>query len=115
MRRVNRYSLHHSILFTVIWSIQVNITIAQEALVGKADFGGLPRALATGFNIGNKGYIGTGSISGGSLGDLWEYTPTYNVALTNLSRAGCLCSDSSVTISIKCLSDRPKRTVHENE
>lgn len=41
----------------------------------KADFGGVARAGAAGFSIGNKGYIGTG-YNGSFLNDFWEYDPT---------------------------------------
>lgn len=41
----------------------------------KADFAGNARRDAIGFSIGNKGYVGTGAISGGQISDLWEYDP----------------------------------------
>lgn len=48
----------------------------------KADFGGVARFSATGFSIGTKGYIGTGS--GGTTGtffynDFWEWNQATNV------------------------------------
>src|SRR6218665_1089723 len=48
--------------------------------IPKANFGGASRIGAVGFSIGNKGYIGTGFISGGTnLSDFWEYNPVTNV------------------------------------
>ena len=64
----------------------------------KSDLGGLGRNQAFGFNIGNRGYIGRGVISSGKSNDFWEYTPSFIIDITNLSRAGSLCSDSSVTV-----------------
>ena len=41
-----------------------------------ANFTGDARALANGFSIGDKGYIGTGyGVFGDPLQDLWEYDP----------------------------------------
>ncbi|QEC66910.1 T9SS type A sorting domain-containing protein [Panacibacter ginsenosidivorans] len=45
----------------------------------KADFGGTARDRAVGFNIGDKGYVGTGySPANGYLKDFWEYDPAAN-------------------------------------
>ncbi len=47
----------------------------------KANFAGDPRDQATGFSIGNKGYIGTGAIESAALlvtNDFWEYDPVNN-------------------------------------
>jgi len=45
----------------------------------KADFTGGGRDNAVGFSIGNKGYIGTGSlINGLNENDFWEYDPVSN-------------------------------------
>jgi hypothetical protein len=41
-----------------------------------ADFGGAGRWGATGFSIGTKGYISTGSNASGYQNDFWEYDPT---------------------------------------
>lgn len=50
---------------------------ATDTWTRKADFGGGPRAYATGFAVGGKGYIGTGyEMYGGEMDDLWEYDPT---------------------------------------
>src|SRR6266487_1394978 len=52
---------------------------AQDTWTQKADFGGGLRASATGFSIGSKGYIGTGSDSGFVFQkDFWEYDPATN-------------------------------------
>jgi N-acetylneuraminic acid mutarotase len=45
----------------------------------KANMGGADgRFVTVGFNIGNKGYIGTGWGSNGIFNDFWEYDPTTN-------------------------------------
>jgi len=46
----------------------------------KADFPGEERAYAVGFSVGNKGYVGTGSIESSYKGlkDIWEYNPASN-------------------------------------
>lgn len=44
----------------------------------KANFGGGIREYATGFSIGNKGYIGTGHTGGVDFNDFWEYDPATN-------------------------------------
>lgn len=45
----------------------------------KADFGGGARFYATGFSIGTKGYIGTGTPDGlEDRNDFWEYDPVTN-------------------------------------
>jgi N-acetylneuraminic acid mutarotase len=42
----------------------------------KGDFPGGPRNSATGFSIGNMGYLGTGlDINGHYLSDFWQYNP----------------------------------------
>ena len=43
-----------------------------------ADFGGFPRASAVGFNIGSKGYVGTGSDDYNDYKDFWQYDPATN-------------------------------------
>jgi len=49
---------------------------AQGAWTQKANFAGNFRAMAVGFSIGNKGYIGTGSDTNLSYkNDFWEYNP----------------------------------------
>ncbi|MEP7109701.1 MAG: kelch repeat-containing protein [Ferruginibacter sp.] len=70
----------------------------------KADFGGVPRALATGFSIGSKGYIGVGNSdwSGFSLkNDWWEYTPTpeNENSITTTIASTTLCTGSPVEIN----------------
>jgi N-acetylneuraminic acid mutarotase len=48
---------------------------ATDTWTRKADFGGIARFSATGFSIGNKGYIGTGTASEKMYKDFWEYDP----------------------------------------
>lgn len=52
---------------------------ATNAWTQKADFGGTPRFLATGFSISGKGYIGTGDGTTGYTKDFWEYDPMTNI------------------------------------
>ena len=52
---------------------------AGNVWMQKADFGGTARSNATGFSIGSKGYIGTGSIGGTYYKDFWEYNPATDV------------------------------------
>lgn len=63
-----------------VWSILVlgGITtslFAQDFWTRKADFPGPGRYGAAAFSIGDKGYIGLGSVEGGYLSDFWEYDP----------------------------------------
>lgn len=52
---------------------------ATNTWTQKADFGGEARTDATGFSIGTKGYIGTGTPDGfEDRGDFWEYDPATN-------------------------------------
>jgi len=53
----------------------------------KADFGGVARATAVGFAIGNKGYIGTGGWQI-NLDDFWEYDPGTNAWTQKATFAG---------------------------
>ncbi len=52
---------------------------ATDTWTQKADFGGSERAVAVGFSIGSKGYIGTGKKTTDSINihykDFWEYNP----------------------------------------
>lgn len=50
----------------------------------KADFGGGARSSAVGFNIADRGYLGTGS----SSNDFWEYDPTFNTWTQKADFAG---------------------------
>jgi hypothetical protein len=54
--------------------ISVNIPSAYaDNWLQKADFGGTARYCAVGFNIGSKGYLGTGYNGSSSYKDFWEY------------------------------------------
>jgi hypothetical protein len=44
--------------------------------IQKANFGGTARSLAVSFNIGTKGYIGTGKLVSYAAEDFWEYDPS---------------------------------------
>lgn len=57
-----------------------------EIWTQKADFSGGPRAYATGFVIGNYGYLGTGENTNGILqNDLWRYDPVANTWIQEAS------------------------------
>lgn len=52
----------------------------SDSWMQKANFAGGLRYHATGFTIGNKGYVGMGRMPGGTYStDMWEYDPTTNV------------------------------------
>lgn len=51
---------------------------ANNSWIKKADFGGGQRYYAVGFNIGNKGFIGTGSDVSSLKNDFWEYNAVSN-------------------------------------
>ena len=56
-----------------------NISLSQGTWTQKADFGGGERYSATGFSIGNKGYLGLGfDYLDDSLRDIWEWDPVTN-------------------------------------
>ncbi len=60
-----------------------------DAWTQKADFGGTARFGATGFSIGNKGYIGTGRDDlGNSHSDLWEYDQASDTWMQKASYGG---------------------------
>jgi tetratricopeptide (TPR) repeat protein len=62
----------------VLFSAILNNTRAQQnTWIRKANFGGTARYGATGFSIGNKGYIGNG-FYGVYKNDFWEYDPAMN-------------------------------------
>ncbi len=56
----------------------------------KADFSGAARQVAVGFNIGNKGYIGTGRTTGFNtlFQDFWEYDPANDTWLRKADFGG---------------------------
>ena len=66
----------HLIIAFLLLSITVNVT-AQE-WKQKSNFGGTSRKDASGFAIGNKGYIGNGD-DGVKKEDLWEYDKATDV------------------------------------
>lgn len=55
---------------------------ATDVWTQKADFAGIGRVYAVGFNIGNKGYVGMGEYFNGGftvyLKDFWQYDPVAN-------------------------------------
>jgi N-acetylneuraminic acid mutarotase len=61
---------------------------AENTWTSKASLNGPARAFAVGFNIVNKGYIGTGNSSGGFLTDFWEYDPTLDIWLQTTDFGG---------------------------
>ena len=70
-------------LFLLILWMAVNLPfgLAQNTWTQKAYFGGSPRYYATGFSIGDKGYLATGIRDDGIYhfySDVWEYNPTTN-------------------------------------
>jgi len=65
-------------LFTTLFATGLNTIQAQNTWTQRTDFGGGTRTAATGFNIGNKGYVGLGGRNGVSRKDFWEYDPGAN-------------------------------------
>src|SRR5207247_1299517 len=73
---------------------------ATNTWTEKADFGGTAIYRATGFCIGNKGYIGTGVDDGSSdVKDFWEYDPATNT-WTQKADFGGTARDEAVGFSI---------------
>jgi N-acetylneuraminic acid mutarotase len=64
-------------LIAILFAVCLNNNYAQSTWKQRADFGGTRRNSATGFSIGNKGYIGTG-VGQGYYKDFWEYDPATN-------------------------------------
>ena len=69
----------------------------------KPDYGGGPARAAVGFSIGDKGYIGTGSVNGDKSNpnsQFWEYSDTTNctITVTAFSDPSTICVGSSVGI-----------------
>src|SRR5436309_14303640 len=57
-----------------IYNLQI-LSAQTDSWTQKADFGGIGRTRPIGFNIGTKGYIGTGEIATGGVytKDFWEW------------------------------------------
>src|ERR1051326_2075685 len=62
---------------TILLFTKYNFVTSQNVWIQKANFGGTARWAATGFAIGNKGYIGTGNDAVLS-NELWEYDQPTN-------------------------------------
>ncbi len=77
--------LYQNTTFTLTASSASNTTTASTIVTispsdtwkARANFGGAPRYVATGFSIGNKGYLGTGMTNVPSK-DFWEYNQGTN-------------------------------------
>jgi N-acetylneuraminic acid mutarotase len=78
---------------------------AYDAWTLKKAFPGPARMNATGFSIGNRGYISMGSTSSGSLDDLWEYKPeddfTYLWSTGETSPSIIVKTNGSFSVSIQ--------------
>ncbi len=70
--------------------------------VQKADFGGMARDGASGFSIGNKGYVGLGLDNNArtKTKDFWEYNPENNT-WTQKADFGGLARDQAVAFTIQ--------------
>jgi N-acetylneuraminic acid mutarotase len=73
----------------------------NDSWTRKADFPGPAREFATGFSIGNKGYLCGGSCCGVNVGysDLWEYDPAADIWAKKTSFPGP-ARDMSIGFSI---------------
>lgn len=67
---------------------------ATDTWTRKADFGGIARFSATGFSIGNKGYIGTGTANEKIYKDFWEYDPATDTWTRKVDLKGVARRDS---------------------
>ena len=74
----------------LVMTVILYIAISAHLLwaVQKADFGGGKRYAATGFTIGSKGYIGTGSDGSKNRKDFWEYDPVANTWTQKVNLGG---------------------------
>jgi hypothetical protein len=62
---------------------------STDTWIQKANVGGISgRSFAAGFNIGSKGYIGTGHIDGTLTNDFWEYDPNTDLWIQKADFAG---------------------------
>jgi len=76
---------------TINTSIPTGYDSAYGSWTQVAVFGGVGRQNAVGFNVGNYGYIGTGTADGlNALADFWKYDPSSNSwsAVASLGHAG---------------------------
>lgn len=71
------------------------IVSAQGSWVQKANFGGFQKQQATGFSIGNYGYLGLGYEAFSYPVDLWQYDPSSN---TWMQKANCPCGSRWATV-----------------
>ena len=86
--------------FIIVQVTSGSMTLLSDTWTQKADFGGTARALAVGFSIGSKGYIGTGyDGSYSDTSDFWEYDPTANT-WTQKADFGGTARDLAVGFSI---------------
>jgi N-acetylneuraminic acid mutarotase len=66
------------LLFSFLFLNFFNTRVYSQNWAQVADFGGVPRYVAAGFSIGDKGYIGIGW-GGGYHTDFWEYEPEHDI------------------------------------
>ena len=72
---MKNYSLPGLLLGIILISLaQISFAQLPDTWTQKSDFGGIARYGAVSFNIGDKGYVGTGFGSGRHK-DFWEYDP----------------------------------------
>jgi N-acetylneuraminic acid mutarotase len=93
-------SVGHNIKLKDFWEYDP----ASDTWTQKADLGGAARGEATGFSIGGKGYIGTGTTvdSSGAFvnsNDFWEYDPVSNI-WTQKADFGGTARNGAVGLSI---------------
>ena len=65
-------------IFTVTFLAGLTIDAGAQTWTQKDNLGGSVRSGATGFSIGNKGYITTGYTGSVYCNDLWEFDPVAN-------------------------------------
>lgn len=77
-----------TLLFVIAVALNLNAANAQNSWTQQTSFGGEGRAVAVGFSIGNKGYIGTGSDGNLTYNDFWEFDPATNAWTQKANFAG---------------------------
>jgi len=87
------------ILLVIVLIFITNSLYAQTSWTPVAGFPGNPRAWATSFSIGDKGYIGTGGTNYVYNNDLWEYDSS-NDTWSQKANVGGILRGSAVGFSV---------------
>ena len=77
-KTISRFNAGKTIALVFTFLFAFNISQAQDTWLQKTDFGGAKRSGASGFSIGDKGYLGTGNTLSGLKKDFWEFDLSTN-------------------------------------